>query len=45
MLRKDTDITTILFKLQDIDKLKRLFLTRDQILLFEYTPKPVVSAE
>jgi hypothetical protein len=44
MLKKDTDIISILEKLQDIDKLKKLVLTRDQMMVFNYTPKPVVRA-
>ena len=35
-LRKDVDLITILKKLQDIDKLKQLLLTRDQLELFNY---------
>ena len=43
MLRRDTDITSILYKLHDIDKLKKLLLSKDQNMLFNYTPKPVIK--
>lgn len=29
MIKKDTDITSILYKLHDIDKLKKLLLSKD----------------
>jgi hypothetical protein len=31
--------------MQDIDKLKKLILTKDQTMVFNYTPKPVVRAQ
>ncbi len=42
MIKNDTDITTIISKLHDIDKLKKLLLTEEQMILFNYSPKPVV---
>ena len=44
MLKQDTDIVSVLEKLQDIDKLKKLILNTDQLFVFNYTPKPVVRA-
>jgi len=35
-LRKDVDVITVLKKLQDIDKLKQLLLTQNQLELFNY---------
>lgn len=34
------DITYIIKKLQEIDKLKLILLSSDQIKLFDYLPKP-----
>lgn len=45
MIKKDIDVSVILDKLHDIDKLKKLLLTEEQALVFEYSPKPIVKAE
>jgi hypothetical protein len=39
---KKIDILFIVKKLIEIDKLKALLLTPDQLKLFDYLPKPVV---
>lgn len=44
MLKYDTDLVKILEKLQDIDKLKKIILNNDQLVVFNYTPKPIVKA-
>lgn len=32
-------------KLNEIDKLKEVLLTSDQQLLFDFTPKPIISLD
>ncbi|EAR86454.1 transmembrane protein, putative (macronuclear) [Tetrahymena thermophila SB210] len=39
------DINTIITKLLELEKLKRLLLDRDQIKLFEFIPKPIIHEE
>lgn len=42
MIYNDTDIVTLLNKIQEIDKLKKLLMNENQIRVFNFTPKPVV---
>ncbi|KAL4474990.1 hypothetical protein ABPG74_001686 [Tetrahymena malaccensis] len=39
------DINTIITKLLELEKLKRLLLDKDQIKLFEFIPKPIIHEE
>lgn len=39
------DIAYILRKLHEIDKLKSILLTNDQLKLFNYVPKPLIPKE
>ena len=40
--KEEIDIITILFKLQEIDKLKKILLSDDQIALFNLLDKPKI---
>ncbi|EGR28713.1 hypothetical protein IMG5_170130 [Ichthyophthirius multifiliis] len=44
-IQNQMDIIQIINKLQEIDKLKTLLLDKDQIKLFEYLPKQVISVD
>lgn len=39
------DIVQILGKLHEVDKLKNILLDKEQLYLFNCTPKPVISKE
>ena len=39
------DITYIIKKLQEIDKLKMILLSTDQIKLFDFLPKPNIDSQ
>lgn len=43
MIRRDLDIFKILDKIKEIEKLKKLFLTKEQEALFNFFPKPVIN--
>lgn len=43
LIKRDLDIETILDRLQEIEKFKKLLLTQDELNLFEYTLKPVIK--
>lgn len=45
MIYNDTDIVTLLNKIQEIDKLKNFLMTENQIKVFNFTPKPVVKIQ
>ena len=40
---KDMDITVIMDRLKEVDKLKQIILTTTQKTVFDYTPKPVIT--
>lgn len=42
MVEDEIDIPSILKTLKQVDKLKELFLSREQQILFNFFPKPVV---
>jgi hypothetical protein len=42
---RDMDITVIMDRMKEIDKLKQILLTPNQMMVFDYTPKPVVTIE
>lgn len=44
-MEKSLDILYIIKKLHEIDKLKMILLTKSQIKLFDYLPKPTITAE
>ncbi|CAD8149916.1 unnamed protein product [Paramecium octaurelia] len=44
-LSSQIDLFNILTKLNEIDKLKEVLLTSDQQLLFDFTPKPIISLD
>lgn len=44
-VKQRLDVIYILNKLVEIDKLKLLLLNTDQLKLFEYLPKPVVTTK
>ncbi|CAD8081454.1 unnamed protein product [Paramecium sonneborni] len=44
-LSKQIDLFNILTKLNEIDKLKEVLLTSEQQLLFDFTPKPIISLD
>jgi len=41
----DVDIVSILKKIQEIDKLKKILLTKSQLNIFDYMPSPVITAD
>ena len=43
-MEKSFDILYIIKKLHEIDKLKMILLTKEQIKLFDYLPKPTISS-
>ncbi|CAD8142768.1 unnamed protein product [Paramecium pentaurelia] len=43
VIDKDLDIVHLLQKIQEIDKLKSIILEKDQIRVFNYTPKPIIN--
>ncbi|CAD8103424.1 unnamed protein product [Paramecium primaurelia] len=44
-LEKCLDILFIIDKLQEIDKLKMILLTKQQVQLFDFLPKPLISLD
>ncbi|CAD8168722.1 unnamed protein product [Paramecium pentaurelia] len=44
-LSTQIDLFNILTKLNEIDKLKEVLLTSEQQLLFDFTPKPIISLD
>ncbi|KAM3144232.1 hypothetical protein pb186bvf_003694 [Paramecium bursaria] len=42
-MEKSMDILYLIKKLQEIDKLKTILLTKDQIKVFDYLPKPTIQ--
>ncbi len=42
-LTKELDVCVILEKLAEIEKLKKLLLNQEQITLFNFTPKRLIS--
>ncbi|CAD8075085.1 unnamed protein product [Paramecium primaurelia] len=44
-LSNQIDLFNILTKLNEIDKLKEVLLTSEQQLLFDFTPKPIISLD
>ncbi|CAD8072951.1 unnamed protein product [Paramecium primaurelia] len=44
-LEKCLDILFIIDKLQEIDKLKTILLTKQQVQLFDFLPKPLISLD
>ena len=42
-LHEYLDITKLIGRLQDMDKLKAIFLSEDQKILFECIPKPTIA--
>ncbi|CAK65874.1 unnamed protein product (macronuclear) [Paramecium tetraurelia] len=45
VIQQDLDIVDILQKLQQIEKLKQTLLEKEQIRVFNYTPKPIINIE
>ena len=45
MIYNDTDIVTLLNKIQEIDKLKKFLMNENQIRVFNFTPKPIVKVQ
>ncbi|CAD8063679.1 unnamed protein product [Paramecium sonneborni] len=43
VIDRDLDIIHLLQKIQEIDKLKSIILEKDQIKVFNYTPKPIIN--
>lgn len=43
MVKKKGDLVYILRKIEEFEKFKSLYFTRQQLELFEYIPRPVVS--
>lgn len=39
------DMIYIINKLQEVEKLKQVLLNEDQLRLFDYLPKPVISED
>ncbi|EAS04036.2 transmembrane protein, putative (macronuclear) [Tetrahymena thermophila SB210] len=44
-MKQDLDIFTIMNKIKEIEKFKKLFLDKNQEILFNFFPKPVISIE
>ncbi|KAL4481553.1 hypothetical protein ABPG74_007642 [Tetrahymena malaccensis] len=44
-MKKDLDIFTIVNRIKDIEKFKKLFLDKNQQILFNFFPKPVISVK
>ncbi|EGR34205.1 small GTP-binding protein, putative [Ichthyophthirius multifiliis] len=42
-IEKDLDIFNILDRLKEVEKLKKLFLNKEQLILFNFFPKPVID--
>ncbi|CAD8116549.1 unnamed protein product [Paramecium sonneborni] len=42
-INKELDLHSILYQLQEINKLKSVLLRKSQIILFNFTPKPIVT--
>ncbi|KAL4481554.1 hypothetical protein ABPG74_007643 [Tetrahymena malaccensis] len=42
-MKQDLDIFTIINKIKEIEKFKKLFLDKNQEILFNFFPKPVIS--
>ena len=45
LYNEEIDLITILLRLQDIEKIKRIMFDEDQLILFDYLSKPVVVLE
>ncbi|CAD8067571.1 unnamed protein product [Paramecium sonneborni] len=43
VINRDLDIVHLLQKIQEIDKLKSIILEKDQLKVFNYTPKPIIN--
>ncbi|CAD8067597.1 unnamed protein product [Paramecium sonneborni] len=43
VIDRDLDIFHLLQKIQEIDKLKSIILEKDQLKVFNYTPKPIIN--
>ncbi|EAS04034.2 transmembrane protein, putative (macronuclear) [Tetrahymena thermophila SB210] len=44
-MKKDLDIFTIVNRIKEIEKFKKLFLDKNQQILFNFFPKPVISVQ
>ncbi|EAS04032.1 transmembrane protein, putative (macronuclear) [Tetrahymena thermophila SB210] len=44
-MKKDLDIFTIINRIKEIEKFKKLFLDKNQQILFNFFPKPVISVQ
>ncbi|EAS04037.2 transmembrane protein, putative (macronuclear) [Tetrahymena thermophila SB210] len=44
-MKQDLDILNIMNRLKEIEKFKKLFLDKNQEILFNFFPKPVISVE
>lgn len=44
-VNKSIDILYIIKKLNEIDKLKMILLSKEQIKLFDYLPKPTIPID
>ena len=44
-IAESLDICSILRRLQEIDKLKKIFLSSEQITIFNFSPKPLVNLD
>jgi hypothetical protein len=42
-IKNELDVFEILSRLQEVEKLKNLLLDKNQIILFNFFPKPVIS--
>ncbi|CAD8209402.1 unnamed protein product [Paramecium octaurelia] len=42
-VRQELDVFSILNRIHQVEKLKQILLDRDQLILFNYTPKPVIG--
>ncbi|EAS03549.3 transmembrane protein, putative (macronuclear) [Tetrahymena thermophila SB210] len=45
LIRKDLDVSVILYKLKELEKFKKLFLNEQQEVLFNFFPKPIISSD
>lgn len=43
LVKNSLDVTKVLRSLQELEKLKYIFLNKDQINLFNFFPKPVIK--
>ncbi|CAD8126906.1 unnamed protein product [Paramecium sonneborni] len=42
-VRQELDVFSILNRIHQLEKLKKILLDRDQLILFNYSPKPVIA--